>query len=961
MTLTFTGILETGWFGVGPLSVYVTVEVLAGLLTLTTILALAALRMLYLERQKRAEADEQFRKQATAAQMLLDAIPFPVMLKDATGAYRMLNDACRLRLGIDTVQAIGQTSLELQGHRLLLMADRPSAMRRIHQLDLEALRDNKVKRCELDYVSSNGRQRVGLFLASPQRAPDGEANGTVSVLLDITEYRELELNARATEQSLQEITQRIPVVIFAVRRGNDRLYRLAFVTGNLHALFGLEQSDLLEAEDVLRDWPFHDRIHAEDAPTLRSLLRHATRHMQPSMLDFRAYGAEGLRWIHMVMVPRRLPDNSGHWIGYFIDTTSLNAHNEALRAARDAAERASKAKADFLATMSHEIRTPMSGVMGMLELLAHTPLDAEQHELLHAAEDSAGVLMQVLNDVLDFSKLEAGNLRLDDAPFDLRTLIDNVVGMMTGPMHKKGLRIEVGMDATLAGQLVGDSVRLRQILLNLLNNASKFTEHGSVAVALRVLGDDGHRQRLQLSVTDTGIGIATDKQANLFTPFSQAESWTTRRYGGTGLGLAICRHLIQLMGGTIELSSRLGEGTKVSLELRLPIAQREVERPAGLAGRHAIVRLSSSSIANALSAHLAALGLTVEQTPASQPMRRGIAANLLFVDLDDRESPGMIAARAVAVDLGSMRSSRTQDGNERMVLNANPLKWQTVSRICRLALEPLHPASRDLRSVSAASPRVDAARRVHGRILVAEDHPISQSLLRRQLDMLGWSCHVVSHGQAAYEALCQADADYVLLMTDCQMPLMNGYELASKWRQYEEQRNRPVRLPIIAMTANALDGEVERCHAAGMDDYLSKPVQLRQLEEKIQLWIPRPAAADDESADIAPAVHDDVFAEPGMQTMRAEMLHMLIQTSHDDLQKLEHAMAISDSKQVIQVLHRLLGALQLFTTDQVIADGRELMNDLAGEHANEAKQQFPAYLGNLRQVLTELTLEADNS
>ena len=757
MTPTFTGILGVAWFDPGSVSVSAIIEILAGLLTLTAILALAALWMVYLERQKRTEADARLQRQTAAAQALLDAIPFPIMLKDVTGTYCALNNACRLRLGIDSVQTIGQTSLELQEHRLLPMDDGTPALQRIHQLGLDALRHGKVQRCEFDYLSNDGRQRVGLLLESPRRTLDGEVDGAVSILLDITEYREIELSARATEQSLQEITQRIPVVVFAVRRSNDRLHRLAFIAGNLHALFGLDPQDMLETGDVLRHWPFHDRIHAEDAPALRQLLRHAARHICTSTLDFRAYGVEGLRWIHLVMMSRRLPDNSLQWIGYFIDTTNINAHNEALRAARDAAERASKAKADFLATMSHEIRTPMNGVIGMLELLAHTSLDAEQNELLHAVEDSAGVLMQVLNDVLDFSKLEAGNLRLDDAPFDLRTLIDNVVGMMTNSMHKKDLHIEVGMDTSVAGQLVGDSVRLRQILLNLLNNASKFTERGSVAIELRVLGDDGDSQRLQLSVTDTGIGIAANKQASLFTPFSQAESWTTRRYGGTGLGLAICRHLVQLMGGTIELSSRLGEGTKVTVELRLPIAQREIARPAALAGRHAIVRLHSIDTANALTAHLTALGLTVEQIPPSQSLRWGVAANLLFVDIDDRESPGMIAAQAVSVDRGSTASSRAQDDNESIVLNANPLKWQTVLRICLLAMESFNPASRDTRTLLPLTPsQTEEPKQAYGHILVAEDHPISQSLVRRQLGLLGWSCDVVNHGLAAYEALCQA-------------------------------------------------------------------------------------------------------------------------------------------------------------------------------------------------------------
>ena len=757
----------------------------------------------------------------------------------------------------------------------------------------------------------------------------------------VEEYRLIEQRARATEQSLRDITQRIPVVVFAVRRGDDHRQRLAFLAGNLYALFGLEQADLLEQDDILRDWPFHDSIHPEDAPAMRRLLQRAMRHRGTVTLDFRAYGAEGLRWIHLVMGTRRLPDRPVEWIGYFLDTTSINAHNQTLLAARDAAERASKAKADFLATMSHEIRTPMNGVIGMLELLGRTPLNDEQHELVHAVEDSAGVLLQVLNDVLDFSKLEAGNVRLDDAPFDLRTLVDNVAGMMTGAAHKKGLAIEVGTDATLAGKLLGDSVRIRQVLMNLLNNAVKFTERGSVAVGLRVVGDDGHAQRVRISVTDTGIGIAADKQANLFTPFSQAESWTTRRYGGTGLGLAICRHLLQLMGGSIELSSRLGEGTKVTLELRLPVAQREVERPAELAGRHAIVRLAAADTAHALAAHLTALGLTVEQIPPTQPMRRGAAANLLFIDHHDQQSAALIAAQAILVDAHANGSSGPRD--ERLWLNTNPLKWQSVVRVCMQTLKP--PSSREMSTpITPAAEAPTAA----GRILVAEDHPISQSLIRRQLGLLGWDCDVVGDGHAALDALRRHD--YAMLLTDCQMPLMNGYELAAAWRQHEASRQHP-RLPVIAMTANALDGEIERCHEAGMDDYLSKPVQLRPLEEKLRKWARRATA-------VAPATEttafDDVFNEPGMEDLRAEMLQAMLRTSGPDLAKLEQAIATGDSAQAQRSLHRMLGALQLFTNGPVIAQGRALMAALDADVSGHALQQLPAYLESLRVALSGL-------
>ncbi|MFK2890428.1 PAS domain-containing hybrid sensor histidine kinase/response regulator [Dyella flagellata] len=806
------------------------------------------------------------------------------------------------------------------------------------------MRERKVQRCELDYLSSDGRQRTGLFLEAPTQAPDGSVNGSIGMLLDITEYRQVELSARATEQSLRDITQRIPVVVFAVRRGDDRQQRLAFIAGNLHALFGLRPDDLLETGDVLRDWPFHDRIHAEDAPALRRLLQRATHHRGTVTLDFRAYGAEGLRWIHLVMGTRRLPDHRVEWIGYCIDTTSINAHNQTLLAARDAAERASKAKADFLATMSHEIRTPMNGVIGMLELLGRTQLDQEQSELVHAVEDSAGVLLQVLNDVLDFSKLEAGNVHLDDAPFDLRTLIDNVVGVMAGTAHKKGLVLDVGADGTLAGKLLGDSVRIRQVLMNLLNNAVKFTESGSVAVSLHVIGDDGHAQRLRISVIDTGIGIAADKQANLFTPFSQAESWTTRRYGGTGLGLAICRHLVQLMGGSVELGSRLGEGTKVTLELRLPVAQRKVERPPELPGRHAIVRLASVATANALAAHLGSLGLTVEQIPPAQPMRRGVAANLLFIDGSDQESAALIAAQPILVDASANGVSGGRD--DRLWLNANPLKWQAVARICAQALKPLAPVPRDAASPVTSAP--PATKHGTGRILVAEDHPISQSLIRRQLDLLGWHCDTVGDGRAALEALLQRN--YAMLLTDCQMPLMNGYELATAWRQHESVTQRSTRLPIIAMTANALDGEIERCREAGMDDYLSKPVQLRPLEEKLSSWAP---GAIDTSSD-GVSLFEDVFAEPGMQDLRAEMLRAMLRTSGPDLEKLDQAIAQGDSAQAQRTLHRMLGALQLFTNGSIMAEGRELMAALGDADADRALRQLPGYRENLQKLLSDI-------
>lgn len=942
----------------GALPTSMVVVTLATLLTVTALLALSVLWLAYRERGKAAGAHQLLLAQEATIRTWLDAFPMPVMIKDQTGAYVRVNQACQHELGLTALAAIGKTSLELPDYRLSSPGGAPLTNHQLHELSLEVIQANREYRSELMYLDSTGQQKFGLWIDRPIHDANGSATGSITTLIDITTYREIAMHARASEQNLREVTQHIPVVIFIVSRGLDRLRHLTFMAGDLRALFGLDLQDILETDDVIRDWPFQDRIHPEDRDQLKQVLRQAQHSPHAQSLDFRAYGEEGLRWIHLAMAPQRLADGSVQWTGYFLDTTHINTHNDALRAARDAAERASKAKADFLATMSHEIRTPMNGVIGMLELLSHTELNDEQHELLHAVEDSAGVLLQVLNDVLDFSKIEAGDLRLDNEPFNARTLIDNVVSMMAAHMHKKGLHIQVAVDAALAGKLHGDSVRIRQILLNLLNNAGKFTEQGEVTVKLRVIGDNGTHQRLRLSVTDTGIGIAEDKQARLFTPFVQAESWVTRRHGGTGLGLAICRHLVQLMGGTIELTSQLGIGTTVTVELRLPVDQREVEKPAGLIGRHAIVRLQSAETAAALAAYLTALGLTIEQIPPSQTLRTGISANMLFLDEDDDVSQSQVAAQVVVVSEqpGASTSTESAHGNGHLVLHANPLKWQAVTRICLLTLEPLSQPTRHPALVQASNTSAETGNhrpeQAHSHVLIAEDHHISQQLIRRQLALLGWTCDVVSNGKAAFAAL--QNKDYAMLITDCQMPVMNGYELAIAWRQYEDEDGKNTRLPILAMTANALSGEMERCREAGMDDYISKPVQLRALEEKLSLWMPRPPSTNalPDPADMAAL--DPWLTGPDLLGLRDDMLPVLVESTQSDLDQLLHAVISHNIPDAIQRLHRVLGALQLFSNDPILTEGREWLEHLHSEQADAYMQQLPPYIAALRRLLETL-------
>jgi signal transduction histidine kinase/DNA-binding response OmpR family regulator len=938
-----------------PTPLVVIVYALAALLTLTATAALALMWKLRAEQRNGDRDRQRLQQQKQYIQSLLDALPFPVMAKDRDGLYLMVNTASRRLCGID-IQAIGKTSLALPSHGLLVGEGNVPANRLFHDSSLAAVIAGQEQQREMVFVDSTGSRRAGLWWDCPIYTGDRGVIGSLGVLLDITRFRDNEMAARATELSLQEITQRIPVVVFTVHRGADNLRRLAFLAGDLRAFFDVDPQDLGETRNVLRDWPIFGRVHPEDQASVRELIFQATRHLRIGSLDFRAYGVGGLRWIHLTMAPRKLADGGVQWTGYLIDTTSINARNEVLRTARDAAERASKAKADFLATMSHEIRTPMNGVVGMIELLSHTQLDAEQEDLLHAVEDSAGVLLQVLNDVLDFSKLEAGNLRLDEAPFDPRTLADNIVSSMSAHMHRNGLNVQVAVDATLAGMLQGDSVRIRQVLLNLLNNASKFTERGSIVIGMRVLGDDGTTQHLRISVSDTGIGIAADKQTILFTPFAQAESWTTRRYGGTGLGLAICRHLVQLMSGSIRLDSELGVGTTVTVDLQLPVIQREAERPPGLAGRHAVVRMASTETAAALAGYLTALGITAERILPSEPIRAGLSANLIFIDPEDQETTS-IAAQTIVVESGQMVRSVPFAQNDIIYLNANPLKWQSVTRACVMALERINPQTRSvaaqpLRMITPL-PITTADNDHRGRILVAEDHPVGRALAHRQFELLGWPCDVVEDGQAAYQALLKGN--YSMLLTDCQMPVMNGYQLAMAWRRLETERGDNVRMPVIAMTASALDGEIMRCRAAGMDDYLSKPVQLHELGKMIESWMPRSAAPKRPAAPL----HDTDkttadFAGADLIELNPDLLRVMQKTSEADLKLLDQAIASADTVEAEQRLHRMLGALQFFTNSPLLAEGRQLLETLADESADSALRRLPSYAEELRHLLRDL-------
>lgn len=739
-----------------------------------------------------------------------------VSATDVHGDITYANDRFCEVAGYSREELIGRN------HRLLKSGEHPVDY---YRAMWRTIAQGGVWQGEVCNRKKNGERYWVQATIAPILGAAGKPVGYVSIRTEITAQKNAELAARRMEAYLRAILDCLGEGVYTL----DREGRCVFMNREGARMLGFEVEELVGT-------PLHDRIHHHRPDGLPLPAAECPIHL--AMQENRIYRSEEEVFfckdgspLPVKVTGAPLPDE-GPWggsVAVFSDRRLAEETRRRLEQAKEEAERAARLKSEFLAVMSHEIRTPLNGVIGMADLLLDTALDAEQAGFAKTIKLSADHLLGLIDEILDYSKLEAGAVTLEAIPVDVRALVDGCLELVAPRLKDKPVSAYVHVAPEVPSGIEGDPARLRQILVNLLGNAAKFTERGEIALTVRT-GADETESWIEFAVRDTGIGIAPEAIERLFTPFTQAEASTTRRFGGTGLGLAISRRLARLMGGDITVESQPGQGS--TFRLRLPRQDAPIEKAAEpwLAGRRFAVVGGTPALQTILRDLLASwrIGAVLEPTAESFFAAGGDGV----IALDETTAQSWLAAatrarRPLFVFLAGDAAARRESWKER---GAWPLPSPLTQSKVHDALSAAFASREEASSPVAAAVQPFAGRR----ILLAEDNAVNQRVAVAMLQKLGCQVAIANDGREAV-ALWQQEA-FDLVLMDCQMPELDGFMATAEIRRREPGTGRHT--PIVAMTANALEGDREKCLAAGMDDYLSKPVTRARLEAVLARWLP---------------------------------------------------------------------------------------------------------------------------
>ncbi len=911
----------------------------------------------------RKHAEEELSLERHLLHSLLDAIPDSVFFKDEASRFLRTSRALTARLGLaDPALALGKTDFDFfaEEHARPAAEDEKEVMRTGQPMV------NK----EEKETWTDGQERWVVTSKLPLRDPAGRIVGTFGISRDVTEHK-------LAEEALRESEERYAL---AVRGTNDGLWDWDI---NAHRVyFSTRFEELLgyaPGEFGTTVTAFPDHTHPDDSPTARAAIVDHLKQRVPYDIEFRLRTKLGeYRWFHAR--GQAVWGNDGRatrMAGSINDVTARKQAEAELLHAKEAAESATRTKSEFLANMSHEIRTPLNGILGMTELALDSDLAPDQREYLSLAKSSAEHLLTVVNDILDFSKIEAGKLDLEATDFSLRNLLDDTVATLATRAHAKGLELADHVATDVPDALAGDPHRLRQIIVNLIGNAIKFTDRGEVVLRVESHEPAGDGIGLHFSVHDTGIGISPGQCAKLFQAFTQADTSTTRKYGGTGLGLAIASRLVEMMGGRVWLESEVGRGSTFHFTATFQQAEKPIVRPApadpdAVCGLPVLVVDDNATNRLVLQEMIGNWGMRptvveggraalaeLERARDSGEPYALVLLDAMMPEMDGfdlaeriRQLPGAVGATLMMLSSADRREDATRCGNLGVASYlTKPVRQSTLLDAIMVALGG--PGSEPV-DVEIPPPRPERGRRL--RLLLADDNPVNQKLAVSLLKKRGHAVVVAGTGREALAALDAGTFDAVLM--DVQMPEMDGLEATAAIRARE--RGTGEHVPIVAMTAHAMQGDRERCLDAGMDAYVSKPIRadalFATLHDLLSTEGEVPAVASDGAAPRAEAsavldVDEAVGRLGGDRELFVELAATFLGQLPTWVSAIRGAVARGDAKQLSAAAHPLKGSLGTFAAKPAAeAAARLEAMGRAGDLSNA-----PVALDCLERELARLT------
>ena len=778
---------------------------------------------------------------------------------------------------------------------------------------------------------------------------------------------------RESEEKFRTIIETTPDGYYEV----DRSGNFTFFNDSMCNILGYDREELSGMNQL-------DLLDDSNAQKLKDAFKNVLESGNPvtSLAWTLSDRSRSLRFIESSVSLIRDPKGNPVGFGGFIRDVTQRQRAEVMYRAKLAAEAASKTKSEFLASMSHEIRTPLNAIIGLVELMLTTDLPPDQREDLDVVKSSAYSLLSIINNILDFSKIEAGKLDFEQTPFNFRQFMDESLKIMGMKSHEKGIELAYRIAPGIPGRLLGDPVRLRQVLLNLVDNAIKFTDQGEVVVYAAAQSQTDFEVVLHISVVDTGLGIPKERQHSIFGAYNQGDPSTLRRYGGTGLGLAVSAQLVDLMGGNIKLKSQPSRGSRFRFTARLMIQQDgEAQQPEAshpdLAGLRALVVDDNESARNITVEiledlqirALAAAGPGEARELLSKPGTENATFDLILIDSDMPETSGFDLAEwivkqqisdAVIILLLTFPHLKRKAEMENLGIRAGIVKPFGAVELESTILSTLGLDKADTdRSAETRKKAVPIPARSLD-ILVAEDTPFNQKFIQRLLDRWNHRVTLVGNGKEALEALKQHSFDVMLM--DVQMPQLDGLETTRTIR-VDEQKTQS-HIPIIAMTAHAIKGDRERCLEAGMDEYVSKPIDSNKLFDAIEK-LTADASGQGPAAGQVPLVDTEMLlkAFDGDWDFLEDVVEVFLSDYPNLLDNLRQASADNNPDALMRAAHSLKGMLKNFQVDSAADVAFEL--EQKGKQADfdgvpEAIENLAGQIVELEQALKKIIAHKEN-